>query len=154
MKDMDFIGKQIGNYHLVAAINSGAFGSVYRASHAYLAERTVAVKLLHAYLGSDKQREQFLQEAQFLEKLRHPYILTIHDVGFAEGFPYIISEYAPRGSLRELLKQQAEVEAKPPDLPPEKLEQGRYALQKAIESATRMLKSLDEAQQISSIDMN
>jgi hypothetical protein len=56
--------------------------------------------------------------------------------------------------LSELLKQQAEVEAKPPDLPAEKLEQGRHALQKAIESATRMLKSLDEAQQISAIDMN
>ena len=39
--------------------------------------------------------------------------------------------------LSELLKQQAEVEANPPDLPPEKLAQGRFAMQKAIESAQR-----------------
>jgi hypothetical protein len=56
--------------------------------------------------------------------------------------------------LSELLKNQAEVEANPPDLPPDKLEQGRHALQKAIESARRMLKGLDEAQQIAAIDMN
>jgi hypothetical protein len=56
--------------------------------------------------------------------------------------------------LSELIKQQAEVEANPPDLPPEKLAQGRYAMQRAIDSARRALKSLDEAQQIASIDMN
>jgi hypothetical protein len=56
--------------------------------------------------------------------------------------------------LSELLKQQAEVEAKPPDLPKEQLEQGRHALQKAIDSARRMLKGLDEAQKISAIELN
>jgi hypothetical protein len=56
--------------------------------------------------------------------------------------------------LCELLKQQAEVEAHPPDLAPEKLEQGRYAMQRAIDSARRALKSLDEAQQIAAVDMN
>lgn len=56
--------------------------------------------------------------------------------------------------LAELLKQQAEVEAKPPALSAEQMEQGRAAMQKAIESARRVLKSLDAAQQIASIDMN
>lgn len=56
--------------------------------------------------------------------------------------------------LSELLKQQAEVEANPPKLPPEQLEAGRQAMQKAIESARRMLKSLDEAQKIAAMDTN
>ena len=56
--------------------------------------------------------------------------------------------------LAALLTQQAEVEANPPDIPPDKLEQGRAAFQKAIDSARRMLKSLDDAQKISSIDAN
>src|SRR5262245_46247413 len=50
--------------------------------------------------------------------------------------------------LASLLKQQAEVEANPANIPPDKLEQGRMAFQKAIDSARRMLKSLDEAQKI------
>jgi hypothetical protein len=56
--------------------------------------------------------------------------------------------------LNGLLEQQAEVEANPPGISPEKMEQGRNALQKAIDSARRTLKSLDEAQQIAAIDMN
>jgi hypothetical protein len=56
--------------------------------------------------------------------------------------------------LGELLKKQAEVEANPPKLSPEQLEAGRQAMQKAIDSARRMLKSLDEAQKIAAIDTN
>jgi hypothetical protein len=56
--------------------------------------------------------------------------------------------------LEGLLKQQAEVEANPPKLAPDKLAQGRYAMQKAIDAARRTLKSLDEAQQIAAIDLN
>jgi len=101
--DRSFIGKQIGNYHIVAEIAAGSFGSVYKAQHHILSERFVAVKVLHAYIGSTKEREQFIQEAQFLEKLRHRYILPLLDVGFSEGFPYLLTEHAACGSLRERL---------------------------------------------------
>jgi hypothetical protein len=56
--------------------------------------------------------------------------------------------------VRELLKQQAEVEANPPKLSPEQLELGRLAFQKAIDAAQRTLKNLDDAQRIAAIDMN
>ena len=56
--------------------------------------------------------------------------------------------------VADLLKQQAEVEANPPKLPAEQLEAGRQAFQKAIDSAQRMLKSLDAAQKIAAIDTN
>src|SRR6266567_9063057 len=101
------IGKQIGNYRVVAEINSGAFGSVYQAQHIILRERTVAIKLLHAYLGSPKEREQFLQEAQFLEKLKHPYCLPIIDAGIHNSLPYLVSEYSMNGSLRNRLTRQS-----------------------------------------------
>ncbi len=104
---MNFIGKQIGNYQLVVAINSGGYGSVYRANHTILSGRIVAVKLLHTHLDSDKEREKFLQEACLLEMLSHRYILPILDVGFTDGLPYIVVEYAPGGSLRDRLKRQA-----------------------------------------------
>lgn len=101
-----YIGKQVGNYRIEAALNSGAFGRVFRGVHVYLSNRTVAIKLLHqTFLGSQQERESFLQEAQFLEMLKHPYILPIYDVGIDEGFPYLIAEFAPSGSLRDRMKQ-------------------------------------------------
>src|SRR5947209_7984734 len=104
---MKFIGKQIGNHRLVDAINSGSYGSVYRASHTILSGRTVAVKLLHSYLDSTKEREKFLQEAHLLALLKYRHILPIHDAGFSDELPYIVVEYAPGGSLRDHLKRRA-----------------------------------------------
>jgi len=53
-----------------------------------------------------------------------------------------------RRLLRELGQQRDEVEANPPDIPPEQLAQGRMALNNAIASARHMLQALIEAEQI------
>jgi tetratricopeptide (TPR) repeat protein len=101
-----YIGKQIGNYRITSALNSGAFGRVYKGEHIILTHRIVAIKVLHMnYLGSSEERENFLQEAQFLEILKHAHILPIYDVGIDdEGFPYLVAEFAENGSLRDLLR--------------------------------------------------
>src|SRR5260221_9739457 len=104
MDGSGFVGTQIGNYRITAEINSGAFGSVYKAEHMHLKARIVAIKLLHAYMGSSNEREQFLPEAQFLAMLEHPHILPLIDFGFSEGRPYLIAKYAVGGSLRDLLR--------------------------------------------------
>lgn len=101
----NYIGRQIGNYRIIEEIAAGSFGRVYKGLHIYLKNRIVAIKLLHrAYLGSQKERENFLQEAQLLEMLKHPNILPILDVGIEDGIPYFVIEYAPDGSLRDHLQ--------------------------------------------------
>src|ERR1700730_13796917 len=99
-------GKQIGTYRIIEELASGSFGRVYKGVHIFLSKRVVAIKLLQRmYLGSQKEREGFLQEAQFLEILKHSHILPIYDVGIDDGIPYFVAEYAPNGSLRDLLEQ-------------------------------------------------
>src|SRR6266702_480697 len=103
----NYIGKHIGNYRVVAELSSGAFGSVYLAQHELLAVRSVAIKLLHSmHLGSEQERDRFLREAQFLEVLKHPHILPLIDLGIDNGVPYLVTEYAPNGSLRDRLERQ------------------------------------------------
>ncbi|MGH2496830.1 MAG: serine/threonine protein kinase [Ktedonobacteraceae bacterium] len=101
------IGRLIGNYRVLAEIGAGGFGKVYRGEHVYLTERTVAIKFLHTHLSSTEEREQFLQEAHFLEKLKHSHMLQVFDVGLDDGFPYLVTEYAPHGSLRTRIKHYA-----------------------------------------------
>ncbi|MDQ6661326.1 MAG: serine/threonine protein kinase, partial [Chloroflexota bacterium] len=105
ISENSYINKQIGNYRVISEVASGAFGRVYLAQHVLLTKRIVAIKLLHStHLGSPGERESFLQEAQFLEQLKHPYILPIIDVSIEEGFPYLVAEYAANGSLRNKIK--------------------------------------------------
>ena len=106
-EDNDTIGKQIGNYRITAELGSGGFADVYLGQHIIFSDKPpVAVKLLYARLKL-KEREQFIQEAQFLHRLQHPHILPVLDAGFQEGIPYIIMEYAAQGSLQDRLDKQA-----------------------------------------------
>jgi serine/threonine protein kinase len=98
------IGKQVGNYRLLAKINSGSFSSVYQGKHIIFEdEPAVAIKLLRAVLHSQQERLEFIKEAQLLKKLQHPHILHILDAGFQGGIPYLVTEYAAGGSLRDQL---------------------------------------------------
>ena len=67
------------------------FGAVYLGRDSQL-DRAVAIKVLHAGLGQPQaEGERALQEARRLARLRHPGIVTVHDVGVHEGRVYIVS---------------------------------------------------------------
>ena len=102
-----YIGRYFGSYQVIAEIDCGSFGCVYQAQHAFL-PRVAAIKLLHAArLRSQEANNAFLQEAQLLERLKHPNILQIYEFGLDDGLPYLVTEYASRGSLRSLLNSRA-----------------------------------------------
>lgn len=95
----------LGNYHIIAEIGSGSSGRVYQGKHIILTERVAAIKLLHSHLRTPEEYARFVEEARILERLKHPHILHIFDVGIHEGFPYLVAEYAPHGSLRNHLRK-------------------------------------------------
>jgi serine/threonine protein kinase len=102
----DRVGKQIGNYYVEKILsNAGGFGIVYLGKHVILG-RPAVIKLLRTNLTSSRQKEQFLQEARFLETLKHRYILPILDAGIQDEVPYLVTEYAPYGSLSDRLREQ------------------------------------------------
>src|SRR5438105_1437697 len=106
MSNNGYIGRTIGNYRVLSELGSGSFGIVYRGEHVILTNRTGAIKLMHAaHLDSQQDRDSFLREARLLEMLKHPHILPILDVGIHEGFPYLVTEFAALGSLRDRLQQ-------------------------------------------------
>jgi len=106
---MKYKDDYIGNYRVTKKISNGAFGDVYLAQHTFLTNRTaVAIKVLRSvHLGSSQERGRFIEEAQFLDKLKHPHILSVIDVGIHEDCPYLVTEYASKGSLRDLLQRQS-----------------------------------------------
>ncbi|HRK78125.1 MAG TPA: protein kinase [Thiobacillus sp.] len=96
---------KIGRYEILDEIGQGAMGTVYRARDP-LIERTVAIKAVPiAQLRQDgtDAESRFLREAQSAGRLSHPNIVTIYDVGEADGLAYIAMEYLPGATLRDLM---------------------------------------------------
>ena len=95
-------GQQLGNYRLVRRLGAGGFAEVYLGEHRYL-KRQVAIKVLLVSLaGDDKESERFLSEAQTMAALKHPHIIGCLDFGIERNIPYIVMDYAPGGTLRDL----------------------------------------------------
>ncbi|HLZ57084.1 MAG TPA: protein kinase, partial [Ktedonosporobacter sp.] len=95
----DRVGQQIGNYHLLGLLGQGGFADVYLGEHLHLKSQA-AIKILHTRLTEDLQ-DSFLNEARILAHLSHPHIIRVLDCGLDEGIPYLVMDYAPKGTLRQ-----------------------------------------------------
>jgi hypothetical protein len=99
----------IGRYEIESLIGKGAMGVVFLARDPHLGRR-VALKTYELPEGiSDEMAQEFqtrlLREAHAAANLSHPHIVTVHDAGVdpGRGFPYIVMEYVPGRSLKEIL---------------------------------------------------
>lgn len=98
-------GTKLGPYEIVALLGAGGMGEVYRARDGRLG-RDVAIKVLPRGMASDPERQQrFEAEARAAGALNHPNIVTLHDVGVAEGVPYLVTEVLEGESLRALIQR-------------------------------------------------
>jgi hypothetical protein len=94
---------RIGKFELLELVGRGAFGTVYRARDTML-HRMVAFKVPRTgRLATKEDEDRFVREARSVAKLRHPGIVAVYEVGRAEEFPYIVSEYIEGVTLSDAL---------------------------------------------------
>lgn len=94
-----------GRYEVRRLLESGGFGAVYLGHDAQL-DRAVAIKVLHSESArSLAEGDPFLEEARRLARLRHPGIVTVHDVGVEDGRVYLVSDYLPGPDLFQWLQE-------------------------------------------------
>lgn len=82
-------------------------GVVYLAVDQEL-QRKVALKFLHEHLlGNQERVERFKREARAASGLNHPNILTVHQIGEANGRQFIATEYVEGETVRQLINRNA-----------------------------------------------
>ncbi len=92
-------------YQLDVQMGSGGMSVVYKARDLML-ERWVAIKLLReSFSGDPAFGERFRQEAKAAANLAHPNIVTVHDFGFDKDRLFIVMEFIPGITLKELIHQ-------------------------------------------------
>ena len=95
---------RFSHYQVLDQLGAGGMGEVYRARDLDLG-REVAVKFLPQRYATDPMRlKRFENEARAASSLNHPNIVTIHEIGQADGLPYIVMERVNGQSLRQLLR--------------------------------------------------
>jgi serine/threonine-protein kinase len=79
--------------------------TVYLATDLRL-ERRVAVKVMHGHLADDESfKQRFIQEARSAARLAHPNVVNVFDQGQDADSAYLVMEYLPGITLRDLLQE-------------------------------------------------
>jgi serine/threonine protein kinase len=119
----------LGPYKLLRKIGAGGMGVIHLAEDARL-NRKVAIKLLPAEFTLDVDRvRRFEREAKAASALNHPNIITIYEIGEANGTHYIVTEYIQGKTLRERMAES-------------------LTLETALDVATQMASSLRAAHEV------
>jgi serine/threonine protein kinase len=108
----ELIGRRIDQYEIESLLGRGSMACVYKARHLGL-HRACALKVMDHTQDAIQPsvQEQFWAEARAAANLVHPNVVTIHNMGSADGYHFIEMEHVPGGqTLRETLVREGPIE--------------------------------------------
>ncbi|MBM3969088.1 MAG: hypothetical protein FJ302_04395 [Planctomycetes bacterium] len=95
--------KRLGHFQLLNCLGQGAFGAVWKARDTKL-DRIVALKIPRKENLTEADAEKFLREARAAAQVRHPNIVSVHEVGREDGRIYIASDFIDGPSLDQWIE--------------------------------------------------
>ena len=102
---MEEIANLFPELEILDLVGRGGMGAVYKVRQKNL-DRIVALKVF-LYRSDDPEfAARFQREARALAKLRHPNIVSVHDIGKREFLHYLIMEFVDGVNLRELTHEE------------------------------------------------
>lgn len=103
------IGRIIGNYRVASELAQGGMGTVYRGHHVHLPREVVVKSVLLAAFSPAAQshlKARFRREAYIQSQLDHPNIVRVYEFFALDDNYYLVMEYVPGMSLKDLLETQ------------------------------------------------
>ena len=107
------IGKVVAcKYRVDSLIGTGGMANVYKA-YTLSGHKPVAIKVLkEEYEGDAEFVRRFRREAQAVLTLSHENIVRSYDVGEEDGSHYIVLEYVPGMTLKEIIKKDGPIQTR------------------------------------------
>ncbi|HEX4418024.1 MAG TPA: protein kinase [Kofleriaceae bacterium] len=99
------LGASLGRYRLERELGEGGMGVVHAAYDPDL-QRRIALKVLRIAAPSLEAKDRLLREARAMARLAHPNVVTVHEVGTANGRDYVAMELILGDTLAEWLRSE------------------------------------------------
>jgi predicted Ser/Thr protein kinase len=100
------VGAALGRYRLERELGEGGMGVVHAAYDPDL-QRRIALKVLRIAAPSAEAKDRLLREARAMARLSHPNVVTVHEVGTANGRDYVAMELILGDTLAEWLRSES-----------------------------------------------
>lgn len=98
-------------YQVEALLGRGGMGAVYKAREHSL-DRHVALKVVPERLNDDSTFiERFRRESRLAARLRHPRIVSVHEVGKLGNFHYFSMDFIEGATLRAVIERRGRLPA-------------------------------------------
>lgn len=96
-----------GTYVVERLLGEGGMGRVYLARHTRIAQKRVAVKVLHSeFSGNEQVLARFQREAEAAATISHPNVVSVLDIDVTkQGMPYLVCEYLEGVDLSDHLRE-------------------------------------------------
>ncbi len=91
-------------YQLQRLLGEGGMGAVFEAVDNFHGISVALKWLCTSVEGNETARQRFLREARYAQRLLHPNIIHVRDVGEHAGHPYLVMDLLHGVSLRERLR--------------------------------------------------
>jgi serine/threonine protein kinase len=102
--------KYVGQFRLMEKLGSGAMGSIYKAHNLMDKSDIAAVKILRDELFTDdNSKKRFKREAAIIDKLRHPNIIRIFEVGASKEKLFLAMEFLEGRTLEDKIKEEGQL---------------------------------------------
>jgi tRNA A-37 threonylcarbamoyl transferase component Bud32 len=102
--------RYVGQFRLMEKLGSGAMGSIYKAHNLMDKSDIAAVKILRDELFTDdNSKKRFKREAAIIDKLRHPNIIRIFEVGASKEKLFLAMEFLEGKTLGDKIREEGQL---------------------------------------------
>lgn len=84
--------KTLGDYNIIKQIGHGTLGQVFLAEHRFL-KKPFVLKVIPEEFSEDRNFiQRFEKQVGLLAGLEHPHVVKVHNVSFAEGYYFLVTD--------------------------------------------------------------
>src|SRR5215471_531036 len=128
------VGETISHYRILAGIDTGGMGSVYRAEDVKLGRKVAPKFLADEFARDPAALGRFEREARAASALEHANICPVYEFGEHAGQPFLAMQLLEGQTLREMISRSGQ--SRPP-----------FALPELLNLALQITQALDAAHQ-------